>query len=68
MATVREITAGLLILTDYDTDGLESRKISVDHDVIYGPGGQQVSEADAVMLSQLGWFWREEVESWAHCV
>lgn len=59
---VRDLIVGLEIFQRHG-----EKSVSAEHDVIYaGPSAKdKLEESDRDTLRAAGWFWDEEVESWA---
>lgn len=63
MDRASKVITGLVIMNKYD--GVE---ISAEHDIIYAGPDEDMSKEDVKELEQLGWFFDEEYECWAHFV
>lgn len=61
MARAKNTRDGLDILLKHGPEG----NCDAQHDVLYGPGEQELPAEDVAALEALGWFWDDEVESWA---
>lgn len=74
MANIRSVVEGLTIIArtgeiprglaeQGETDGMTGY-ISAEHDIIYAPPCEPTEE-EIIRLKELGWFWCDEVDSWA---
>ena len=63
MAGAESIIEGLKILIENTPDG--KTYCSAEHDILYGPGIEEIPAGQKELLDKLGWFWDEDVDSWA---
>jgi hypothetical protein len=70
MPKLGAVIEGLEILAKYSKNGRESHGVAAEHEIIYA-GGSDIEELDDIpeedreRLKELGWFWAEDVSSWA---
>jgi hypothetical protein len=66
MATIAQLVGGLEILQEFNPGGI----VSAEHDVIYAhgpdPDEDKISKKDKRKLKNLGWYWDEKFQCWAH--
>lgn len=66
MATAKQVIEGLQILSRYGDP--QEHDICAEHDIIYacpGVGPKDPSTEELQRLEDLGWFWDDQVDSWA---
>jgi hypothetical protein len=68
MATYREIIQGFQIQMGLEEKGSETHIGGAEHDVIFGSNRRIEDESLVQRLGELGWFWSEEHNCWAHFV
>ena len=57
---MQKLTEAMSILGGYGSEG----NLCAEHDVLYLDGPEDVSDAHAARLKELGVHWHQEVESW----
>jgi len=67
MATTQDVIKGLTVISQYSPRGINAQ-VEAQHDIIYADPAvsrEDVSEADATLLEQLGWHWDADGRCWA---
>lgn len=64
MNRMQKVRDGLSILLKYNPDG----DTAADHDIIYAASipMKNIAADDLKQLDDLGWFWDQQYECWAH--